>query len=81
MPKIGPSVEQIAKSAARAYSDINIFGVVSKMLEGSDLLSADHRKAADEIVAICEREISAAIDRYDADVAKLRKAAETGAAK
>ncbi|MBL0928500.1 MAG: hypothetical protein IBJ15_00015 [Alphaproteobacteria bacterium] len=70
-----PSAVDHAKVAAKAYANVQVFGLISKIVEGGDIVSASHSRGADLIVSICNAEIAKAIDEYDTALAAVEKVA------
>jgi hypothetical protein len=57
------------RSAAVALSDLNVFAIVEKIVEGGSLHSPSHR-GAEKIIRICRDEMQKRLRDYDRAVAK-----------
>ena len=60
----------LAKAAARAHCDLNIFYAVIALMEGS-FVSSECFGAEARIVAICKAEAQKCLHRYDRALARL----------
>jgi len=64
------TTQQAAEAAARAHTDLNIFGGIALLLEGS-LLSVESQRDEFVMVAQCRRAEQNCLRRYDAAMAVL----------
>lgn len=62
----------LAREAARAHTDLNIFAAVAAMLEGGTV-SADAQPYDFRVITICQQAEQQCLRRYDRAIAALAK--------